>query len=123
MALERGDVGFVLGLAGFLLGGIGAFLGYRTVSVETRLEQYHEVLTQDGESIEAVLARVGAIERALGGVAGQSPISPDDVAKLRGDLADANKRVSAAARDIGFQHDEIAALRAQLSQLEQKLPK
>ncbi len=122
MALERGDLAFVLGLSGFLLGGIGAYLGYRTVDTERKLRDYHDVQIHDGEMMDSIINRLTAIERATSGAAGHAPVTAEDIASLRSDLSEANKRISAAAQDAGFGRDEIAGLRARLAEIEKRLP-
>lgn len=119
MALERGDLGFVLGLAGFLLGGAG--LGM-SLTAQRKVDGFEPVIKSDGEMIEGFAERVSALERAAGGTPGHQPVSRDEFAKLVNDLAEANKRISAVTKDGGFTKDEVAALRARLTEIEKTLP-
>jgi len=119
MALERGDLGFVLGLAGFLLGGAG--LGI-SLTAQKKVEGFEPVIKSDGEMLEGIVNRVSDLERASSGVAGYKPVSRDEFAKLVNDLAEANKRISAVTKDGGFTKDEVAALRARLTEIEKALP-
>jgi hypothetical protein len=120
MALERGDVGFVLGLAGFLLGGAGLGIALTT---QTKVEGFEPVLLSDGEMLEGIVNRVSELERSSSGVQGVKPVTRDEFTKYAADLAEANKRISAAAKDGGFTKDEVAGLRARISEIEKLLPK
>ena len=97
--VTRGDVGLVLGLCGFLLGGYGAYLGFRAYD-QARLTQE---LVQDGDEM-------------LAGLGGK-------VKELGDDVKSANARISALAHELAERKEAETALAARLSEIETKLPK
>ncbi len=96
MALQRGDFGFLLGLAGFFLGGAGAYFGFQA---HLRLGEIERLKSHDGEMIET-----------LGST----------LKDTRDDLAAANLRISALKKDVDIRTDEIASLRARVGELEKR---
>jgi uncharacterized coiled-coil protein SlyX len=97
--VTRGDVGMLLGLCGFLLGGIGAYLGFRA---EARVAELDNASAHDGEMIETLAEKVTG---------------------LREDLKAANVRISALLSELEQRRKDDVNLRARLGQIEERLPR
>lgn len=59
--MQRGDVGFVAGLAGFFL---GAFAAFTAASIKSDVESLKNERKQNGESIDGIGARVEDLDRS-----------------------------------------------------------
>lgn len=92
--VTRGDVGLMFGLCGFLLGGIGAYLGFRAHDAAATAQ---DVVREDGELI-------GTLGEKVDG--------------LREDVKAANTRISAIAGELEERRKADADLRARLAKLE-----
>lgn len=97
--MTRGDVGLVLGLCGFLLGGAGSYFGFRA---QSRAEAVESTSAHDGEMIATLAEKVDG---------------------LRQDVKAANQRISALAGELEDRRKDDLNLRSRLGQIEEKLPK
>ena len=97
--LTRNDVGMVLGLCGFLLGGAGAYFGF---FAQRTAQDVEGVLHSDGEMIEGLGAKLS---------------------ELQADVRAANQRLSVLTTAVEELKKEDVRLGARVAELEAKLPK
>ena len=90
----RGDLGLVLGLAGFLLGGCAFYFQFRLTS---RMDDVQAGRQADGEDFEQLVERVATLETNLG---------------------EANKRISALRKEHTDGMNEVAGVRRRVDQIE-----
>lgn len=95
----RGDLGLFFGVCGFLLGGIGCYLGFRA---DDRSQLATEINRDDAEMFES-----------LGG----------QVRELRDDLSASNLRITALKDEVEAARRAADALAKRVASLEASAPK
>ena len=94
MAVTRGDVGLLFGLAGFLLGAAAFWHAFR---VQERQTVVDDVLRHDGEMIETLV---------------------NEKTALSDSLAEANKRISSLRKELTDGMNDVSLLRRRLDRLD-----
>jgi septal ring factor EnvC (AmiA/AmiB activator) len=99
MAIERGDLGFLFGLSGFLLGAAAFYFSFQ---VSARAKAEETLREHDAEMIDTLATEQGA---------------------MRTDLQEANKRISSLRKELTDGMNDVGALRKRIDALEAAKPK
>jgi chromosome segregation ATPase len=94
----RQDAALVFGLAGFLLGGTGAYLGWSALRAT---EEAQSLSAHDADMVESLSERVESLRRALHGEADPQALGglSQELALVRRDLQETNRQLGAVRAD------------------------
>ena len=96
MAITRGDVGLLFGIAGFLLGGIALFHSFKAAA---NVDGFTSTVEQDGVTLEQLV---------------------EDTHALKGEGAEANKRISSQRKEFMDHVNDFETLRRRVDALEKR---
>ncbi len=117
------SVTFVFGLAGFLLGGAGAWAGF-SAQRQTKMDvdDFQVVLESLGESLEAVGERVEGLAQRLGAGHGTEDMSPaEEVGLLRRDVKEVNRQLRFLEGRESQLRDKVREILVRIDEIDKRL--
>lgn len=122
----KNEIAIVLGLAGFLVGCVGAWAGFSARAqdkvFDDELDVFRDVAEANGEMVATLGERLATLEAPLGRGEDGSVVNPlDEIARVRRDLQELNRAMNSLREDMKDVHSRYGGMTGRVDEAVESL--